>query len=200
MFGTIYAAEGSSPDALLASAQEFSPRVDRVIDPREIVLDLSGLTRLFGDARTIAEELRRTAADRGVQVRVAIAGTRTAARLMVRHRAGITIIEPGTEAAALAPLPLALLGELAGDVNSQRPTTNSQHWELGVVFKSWGLRTLGDLAALPADEHALDLAGPDQLPHLAAADPNHGRSLGHGHQLGGGVHLPGFRQPSFERP
>ena len=157
MFGTIYAAEGSSPDALLASAQEFSPRVDRVIDPREIVLDLSGLTRLFGDARTIAEELRRTAADRGVQVRVAIAGTRTAARLMVRHRAGITIIEPGTEAAALAPLPLALLGELAGDVNSQRPTTNSQHWELGVVFKSWGLRTLGDLAALPADELAARL-------------------------------------------
>ena len=156
MFGTIYAAEGSSPDALLASAQEFSPRVDRVSDPREIVLDLSGLTRLFGDARTIAEELRRTAADRGVQIRVAIAGTRTAARLMVRHRAGITIIEPGTEAAALAPLPLALLGELAGDVNSQLPKSVG-NWELGVVFKSWGLRTLGELAALPSDDLAARL-------------------------------------------
>ena len=28
MFGAIYAAEGSSPEALLAVAQEFSPRVD----------------------------------------------------------------------------------------------------------------------------------------------------------------------------
>jgi protein ImuB len=144
MFGAIYGAEGSSPDALLAVAQEFSPRVDAVSDTRETVLDLSGLTRLFGDARTIAEELRRTAADRGLQIRVAIAGTRTAARLMVRHRAGMTVIEPGTEAEALAALPLAILGQL---VDSQ----------LEVVLKRWGLRTLGDLVALPADELAARL-------------------------------------------
>ena len=65
MFGAIYAAEVSSPEALLAVAQEFSPRVDAGShdrDFREIVLDLHGLTRLFGDTRTIAEELRRTAA------------------------------------------------------------------------------------------------------------------------------------------
>jgi protein ImuB len=168
MFGAIYAAEGSSPEALLAVAQEFSPRVDAVSDnrafdvaqAREIVLDLSGLTRLFGDARTIAEELRRTAADRGLQIRVAIAGTRTAARLMVRHRAGVSIIEPGTEADALASLPLALLGEFL--VDSQFPTSNSQplptpNWESGVVFRRWGLRTLGDLAALPSDDLAARL-------------------------------------------
>jgi protein ImuB len=181
MFGAIYAAEGSSPEALLAVAQEFSPRVDagshdRAFDSaqgafdsaqaREIVLDLHGLTRLFGDTRTIAEELRRTAADRGLQIRVAIAGTRTAARLMVRHRAGLSIIEPGTEAAVLAPLPLTLLGELL--VSSQFPTSNSQplpklnsqttpNSELGVVFKRWGLRTLGDLTALPANDVAARL-------------------------------------------
>lgn len=135
MFGAIYAAEGSSPEALLAVAQEFSPRVDAGShgrDFREIVLDLHGLTRLFGDTRTIAEELRRTAADRGVQIRVAIAGTRTAARLMVRHRAGLSIIEPGTEAAVLAPLPLALLGELL--VNSQFPTSNSQTFEKALLW------------------------------------------------------------------
>jgi len=148
MFGAIYAAEGSSPEALLAVAQEFSPRVDAGShdrDFREIVLDLHGLTRLFGDTRTIAEELRRTAADRGLQIRVAIAGTRTAARLMVRHRAGLSIIEPGTEAAVLAPLPLALLGELL--VNSQFPTSNSQPLptstsQLGVVG-SWELEVVG---------------------------------------------------------
>jgi protein ImuB len=178
MFGAIYGADGSSPGALLAVAHEFSPRIDArrggssafakatadrrssksvgwldppsdPPDPREVVLDLTGLTRLFGDARTIAGELRRTAADRGLQIRVAIAGTRTAARLMVRHRAGISIIEPGTEGEALAALPLALLAELV-DAQSV-PTPNSQ---LEVVLKRWGLRTLGDLVALPADELA----------------------------------------------
>ena len=149
MFGAIYGAEGSSPDALLAVAREFSPRIDAV-SRLEVVLDLSGMARLFGDARTIAEELRRTAADRNLQIRVAIAGTRTAARLMVRHRAGISIVEPGTEAEALAALPLVLLGEIASDVNSQ----------LEAVFKRWGLRTLGDLASLPADDLAARL-GPE---------------------------------------
>jgi protein ImuB len=133
---------------LLAVAQEFSPRVEAVSDlRRELVLDLSGMTRLFGDARTIAEELRRTAADRGVQIRVAIAGTRTAARLMVRHRAGITVIAPGTEADALASLPIALLGEL-----DPQPD-----WELGVTLRRWGLRTLGDFAALHSDDVAARL-------------------------------------------
>ena len=108
MNGALYAAAGSDPAQLVEVAREFSPRID-VCGPREITLDLSGLERLFGDARTIAGELRRTAADRGLQVRVAIAGSRTAARLLVRHRAGLTIVDPGDDAPALAPLPLELL-------------------------------------------------------------------------------------------
>jgi len=176
VFGAIYSTEGSSPDALRAVAREFSPRIEAVhASDREVVLDVSGLARLFGDAKTIAEELRRTAADRGLQIRVAIAGTRTAARLMVRHRAGLSIVEPGTAAVALAPLPIALLGDLF--VNSQLPTPNFQalptpnsqstpnseerlgvgNWELGIVFKRWGLRTLGDLVALPSDDLAARL-------------------------------------------
>jgi protein ImuB len=163
MFGAIYGADGSSPGALLAVAHEFSPRVDAVsgtcaIDSaqaREVVLDLTGLTRLFGDARTIAGELRRTAADRDLQIRVAIAGTRTAARLMVRHRAGISIIEPGTEAEALASLPLALLTALQNDPNGPNVTNDPN--ELLTTFRRWGLRTLGDLVALPAGELAARL-------------------------------------------
>jgi len=157
MFAAMYAAEGSSPEAGLAVAQAFSPRVE-VCGPREIVLDVSGLSRLLGDARAIAEELRRSAADRGLRIRVAVAGTRTAARLMVRHRAGISIIAPGTEADALAPLPLAVLGEL----DPELPEAGTREWSdgpqaWGRVFHRWGLRTLGDLAALPADELAARL-------------------------------------------
>src|SRR6185295_4635958 len=106
--GALYAAAGSDPAVLIDVAREFSPRID-VCGPREITLDVSGLSRLFGEPRDIAGELRRTAADRGQQVRVAIAGSRTTARLLVRHRAGITIVESGDDAATLTSLPLELL-------------------------------------------------------------------------------------------
>ena len=155
MFGALYAAEGTDQTVLESVAREFSPRIE-VCGRREITLDLSGLARLFGEARTIADALRRTAADRGLQVRVAIAGTRSAARLLVHHRAGVTVIEPGSEAEALAALPLALLGEL---INPQPPTTN--HQPPTITLRQWGLRTLGEFAALRADEVAarLGLAG-----------------------------------------
>jgi protein ImuB len=81
-----------------------------------------------------------------LRVRVTIAGTRTAARLLVRYRAGLTIVESGNEAAAVAPLPIALLGELA-----------ATEADLLATFRRWGLRTLGDLAALPADDLAARL-------------------------------------------
>jgi protein ImuB len=145
-------------------AREFSPRIE-VCSPTEIVLDLNGLTRLFGEARTIAEELRRTAADRGLRVRVAIAGTRTAARLLVRYRAGLTIVEPGNEAAAVAPLPISLLGEVA-EAQSRKPEAQSlkpgaESLDVLTTFRRWGLRTLGDLAALPSDDLAARLGRQD---------------------------------------
>src|SRR6187455_2526845 len=107
MFGAIYAADGSDVSVLEAVGREFSPRIE-VLGTREIALDLIGVERLFGDGHEIAASIRATAADRGLRVRVAIAGTRTAARLLVHHRAGLTVIDPGAEADVLAPLPLAL--------------------------------------------------------------------------------------------
>jgi protein ImuB len=160
MNGALYAAAGSDAAQLVEVAREFSPRID-VCGPREITLDLSGLARLFGDAKTIAGELRRTAAERGLQVRVAIAGTRTTARLLVRHRAGLTIVEPGDDAAALAPLPLELLLDVRSRRSSDRPQRQTSRGEpsgspeddadaeICASFRRWGLRTLGDVAALP---------------------------------------------------
>jgi protein ImuB len=151
LFGALYAAEGTPPGVLADIAREFSPRIDvGACRDRDVALDLNGVERLFGNARAIAEELRRTAADRGVRVRVAIAGTRTAARLLVRHRVGLTVIEPGTDAAALASLPVSMLAEFAPE-----PPTPSG--ELGPVFRRWGIRTLGELAALPSDDLAARL-------------------------------------------
>ena len=163
MFACLYAAEGSRPDILLGVARDFSPRVE-TCGPREVLLDLSGLTRLFGDPKTIAGELRRTAADRGLRVRIAIAGTRTAARLLAHDRAGITIVDAGDEAAALDSLPLALLARITqndqNDKNenvSNDPNVPNDPNDLLLTLRRWGLRTLGDLAALPPDDVAARL-------------------------------------------
>jgi protein ImuB len=151
MFAALFAAENSSFEMLLGVARDFSPRVE-TCGPREVILDLTGLTRLFGDAKTIAGELRRTAADRGLRVRIAIAGTRTAARLLAHDRAGITIVESGEEAAALEDLRIELLEIFRTELVEGRipdPVT--------VTLRRWGLRTLGELAALPPDELAARL-------------------------------------------
>jgi protein ImuB len=161
MFGVVYDAlpAKAQVDTVLEDvARAFSPRIE-TYGAREVVLDLRGLTRLFGDARALAGDLRRAAADRGRHVRVAVAGTRTAARLLVRHRAGLTVVESGTEAEALAPLPVALLAGLvvasaatdADDARSRNAGTRTY------TLRRWGVRTLGALASLPPDAVAARL-------------------------------------------
>jgi protein ImuB len=163
VFGALYAPEGTSSETLVAVAREFTPRLRTFGAARELVLDLAGLTRLFDSTREMAEQLRRSAADRGLRVRVAVAGTQTAARLLVRHRAGITVIEPGDEAAVLAPLSIATLADLyshdpAGS-NPPSPDGSGAAGDPNVVatLSRWGVRTLGALAALPAGELAARL-------------------------------------------
>jgi protein ImuB len=168
VFACLYGAEGSSRDVLLGVARDFSPRIE-TYGSREIVLDLAGLTRLFGDAKTIADQLRRTAADRGLRIRIAIASTRTAARLLVRDRAGITIVAAGNEAAALENLRIELLEIFVDPQIDESPRARTSNREspsnpesrvpnpVTTTLRRWGLRTLGDLAALPADEVAARL-------------------------------------------
>ena len=156
MFACVYVAEGSCLDVLLGVARDFSPRVE-ICGPREVILDLIGLTRLFGDAKTIAGELRRTAADRGLRVRIAIAGTRTAARLLVHDRAGITIIEAGEEAAALQDLRVELLEIFRSESTEPSNPESRIPNPVTITWRRWGLRTLGELAALPPDELAARL-------------------------------------------
>src|SRR5215210_7760486 len=100
-------------EALVSTAREFSPRVERVT-ARAVVCDVDGLERLFGNARAIADELRREAADRGVIARVAVAATRGAALLLAHARPGITVVDPGADAATLAPLPIRALDAVSG--------------------------------------------------------------------------------------
>jgi protein ImuB len=170
-FAGLFTPQGSG-DTLAEIARAFSPRYERRGDGL-IVLDVSGLTRMFGDARAIAGAIRRDADRRGLVVHVALAGTTTAAQLLARAHPGVTIVEPGHEAAALAPVsievaPAAMRARGQGDPRASIGVSSRRGWGPAAsekklahaanrpvdVFKSWGIRTLGQLAALPAADLA----------------------------------------------
>ncbi len=119
--------------ALLPVALAHSPRVEDAGAGR-VYLDASGLEGLFGDEPRLAARLRDAAAAAGVEIRVGIAASRIAALAAARRGPAVTIVEPDGDAAYLAPAPLSLL-----DLPEETATRLSR----------WGLRTLGDLAALP---------------------------------------------------
>jgi len=152
MFACLFLPPSPSSDAdrrredirkLVELVREFSPRVEG--DRRGLVnLDVSGLGRLLGDARAIGEELRHTAADRGLPVHVAVAGTRVAATLLAFVRPGLTIAPPGEEAAQLAGLPLSALMAVGGQSTAGRAmqVVGSGQWAVGRTVRAAASRRL----------------------------------------------------------
>src|SRR5579872_5033548 len=106
-------------DALVSLAAEFSPRYERLGDDL-VVIDVSGLDRLIGPSRVIGEELRREALARGISAHVAIACTQTAALVLALARPGLTIVDPGREAEALARLPIAIVEKASAVLQPSR--------------------------------------------------------------------------------
>jgi len=128
-------------DRLVAIARDFSPRIERH-PGGTVVLDVSGLTRLFGDAAAIADHLARAGA-----ARVAIAGSQTTALLLARAYDGVQVAVEDP-AAALCHVPLGVLQQLVEDREAAavrpRPVRGFD------VLGRWGLTTVGELAVLPA--------------------------------------------------
>jgi len=156
----------SSEEALFDLAKEFTPRIEAA-SPTPVLMDLSGLGRLWPDPVALGQAIVERARVRGLEPQVALAVTKTAALVLARGRPGLTVVPAGGEAAALAPLPLGLL-DLEPD-----------HLAL---LQRWGLRCLGDLAALPAVDlsQRLGPAGPrlrrrargeDEAPLVATPAP-----------------------------
>lgn len=164
-------------DALVALAHDFSPRYERHGDD-VVVIDVSGLGRLFTGvtsqpsakrdgvrreendvARAIGDELRRQAAARAGCVHVAIAATHTAALVLAHVRPGLTIVAPGEEAAALAPIPIGVLRQAAA-MPARSEASRSEDGVPLSVFRAWGVRTLGELAALPPGDLSARLGRP----------------------------------------
>ncbi len=114
MFAALYAP--SIPTAaLIEVARAFTPRFEQI--GSVVLLDASGLSRLFGTAQELGEHLRDAlekqspgdAALGNTVPRVAIASTQTAATLLALGQPGLTVVMPGKEAIALAPLAVSVL-------------------------------------------------------------------------------------------
>ena len=152
LFACLRARDAAAP-GVLSLAKDFSPRLERY-GAGVIVIDVSGLGRLLGDAHGIAAALQQAASDRGVKVRIAVTPSQTAARLLTLEQDVSVVTED--VATALAPLPLNVLeSELDGiGLAALRPAALQPTARTLDALRRWGIRTVGEFAALPADELA----------------------------------------------
>jgi len=124
---------------VMAVLRRFTPQVEPIsID--EAFLDVTGSAALFGDGATIAGAIKSAVReDVGLVASVGVASTKLVAKIAsdLRKPDGLVVVAPGDEASFLAPLAIGRL------------------WGVGektaVALADFGVRTIGDLAALPPD-------------------------------------------------
>jgi DNA polymerase-4 len=162
---------------VMAVLRRFTPLVEPVsID--EAFLDVTASAALFGDGPAIARRIKdEVRADVGLTVSVGVATTKLVAKVAsdLRKPDGLVVVPPGEEAEFLAPLPISRLWGVGE--------------RTGASLADYGVRTIGDLAALPEDivvrrfgKHGTSLLA---RAHGIDADPVHdgdpAKSVGHEH-------------------
>jgi len=162
---------------VMAILRRFTPLVEPVsID--EAFLDVTESRALFGDGPTIGTAIRQAIrTEIGLTASVGVAATKLVAKIAsdLRKPDGMVVVAPGDEEAFLAPLPIR------------------RRWGVGettaAALAEYGVRTMGDLVALPADllvrrfgKHGATLAerarGID-ADRVVGRDP--AKSIGHEH-------------------
>jgi protein ImuB len=130
------ASETSAHEVFHELVAQFSPRIEEASEDasQTLVLDITGSGRLFGPPQRMAERIRASLHSAGFRVSIAVSANFDVARMLASFNRGITVIAVGEESSALAKLSITSL-HLAQD-----------HFE---TFVLWGIRTLGQLAALP---------------------------------------------------
>ena len=136
--------ERTAREVLLEIAGAFSPRIE---DGGEgmVYLDIAA-----ADEHGLGQSIMRDMDAAGLPGRVGIAGSKLAARAAAALPRSPNVVAPRGEARFLAPLPLKSLFEGGGC----RPDSaeDGDDEEILHTLKLWGLRTVGDLAGLPAGE------------------------------------------------
>ena len=135
-------AEAAMKATLLECAGGFSPRVeDRSEDTAFLCcIDIAGTSNLFGPPEMLACTLLQRVRALGIAARIAVSSNLYTAVCVVKGSSplfSIKVVASGEEAEALACLPVAVL-ELS-EMQAE-------------IFALWGIRTLGELAALPEKE------------------------------------------------
>lgn len=131
--------EAATRTILLECADAFSPRVEERSEDAAFVcgIDITGTRSLFGPPEALARKLVERVRAVSMRASVTVSSNLHAAVCMARGlpaSATVKMIPQGEEAAALAELPCAVL-DLAPEQSEK--------------FSSWGVHTLGMLAALP---------------------------------------------------
>jgi DNA polymerase IV len=157
--------------------RRYTPQCEPIsID--EAFLDVTGSAALFGDGPTIAVRIKSAVRDEvGLTASVGVATNKLVAKIAsdLRKPDGLVVVPAGEEATFLAPLAIGRL------------------WGVGAktaaALTDYGVRSIGDLAAVPADvmerrfgKHGVSLA---ERARGIDADPVHdgdpAKSVGHEH-------------------
>jgi protein ImuB len=107
----------------------YTPFVS-LLSSRELLLDVTGTTHLFGGEQAMLDQVRTKIGEQGFAVRAALAGNTAAARALAHYRDGL-VVPPGDDAQALYHLPT--------DAMNFDP-------EVTHAFHRAGLKTIGQIA------------------------------------------------------
>jgi len=148
-------------ERVVAAVTEFCPRVEAV-EPGICAFGARGPARYFGGETIVASKIIDALADLGVECRAGVADGLFAALLAARPggrddpergRGAITFVAPGATAEYLGRQPVSTLGDE----------------ELAGLLARLGIRTLRDLAALPADDVASRFGKAGERAHAMAS-------------------------------
>jgi DNA polymerase-4 len=162
---------------VMAILRRFTPMVEPIsID--EAFLDVTASRALFGDGEALGRRIKSAIRDElQLTISVGVASTKLVAKIAseLRKPDGLVVVEPGGEAAFLAPLPIARLWGVG-------PST-------ATALRDFGVGTIGDLQVLDRSalvrrfgKHGASLVdrahGIDPDP---VDDPDSAKSVGHEH-------------------
>jgi protein ImuB len=158
-------------DQVLTAVTAFCPAVEAV-EPGICAFGARGPARYFGGETALA--VRITAAitaaiaDLGVQAQAGVADGLFAARLAAGTARPVLVIPPGRTAEFLAGQPVSVLAGQPVSVLAGQPVSDPAGQDLVGLLNRLGLRTLGDLAALPVSDVASRFGATGETAHRLA--------------------------------